>query len=186
MSIFSEVRTALREGTLVVLNDYFPTAASKNSGIIYSHTNGTEPNKPYVVIQMGSLKQVDRTSYSTFADSQENLTIINHYEIMAQFSFVGSLAGDMAFDFQNAVSNNVVMWEAFQKFNLAPIRKSTLRRVPALRETKWIEYQNLDVTFSYAVKTTQKVDVVEHIRIVYKDDGNPDTEETLYIPPLTN
>lgn len=186
MSIYSQVRQALRLGTLVVLNDYFPSTDAKNKGIIYSHTSGTEPTTPYVVIQIVKVDQQGRTSYSTFAgEVDEKLTIVNHYKITAQFSFVGTLAGDMAYDFYNAVNNNVVMWEAFQKYNLAPVEKSTLRRVPALRETKWIEYENLDVVFTYAVKTTQSVDIIEHIRLTYADDENPDTEETLYIPPLT-
>ena len=185
MSIYSQVRQALRLGTLVVLNDYFPTTDAKNKGIIYSHTSGTEPTTPYVVIQIVKVNQEGRTSYSSYADEIENLTIVNHYKITAQFSFVGTLAGDMAYDFDNAIINNTVIREAFQRLNLAPVEKSTLRRVPALRETKWIEYENLDVVFTYAVKTTQAVDIIEHIRIVYADDQNPDTEETLYIPPLT-
>jgi len=181
MSVYSQVRESLRLGTLKVLDEYFPTDALKNEAILYSHTNGTEPSKPYVVIQIVSANQVGRTSYSTLTDEDENLTIITQYEIVTQFSFCGSLAGDMAFDFNNAINNNVIMWEAFQKNKLAPLRKSTLRRLPIKRETQWIEYQNLDVTFSYAVKTTQKVDVVERISVLGLGD-TPD--ERIYIPPL--
>lgn len=186
MSIYSEVRQALRKGTLVVLADYFPTTLSQDKGIIFSHTGGTEPTTPYVVIQIIKVNQEGRTSCSTAAgEVDEKLTIVNHYKITAQFSFIGTLAGDMAYDFDNAIINNTVIREAFQKFDLAPVEKSTLRRVPALRNTTWIEYENLDVTFSYAVKSTQAVDIVEHIVLKYSEDENPDTEETLYIPPLT-
>lgn len=181
MSVYSEVRKALRDGTSVVLNDYFPTEADKDKGIIFSHQSGTEPDVPYVVIQIVSANQVGRTSYSTLTDEDENLTIITQYEITAQFSFCGSLAGDMAYDFNSAINNNVVIWEAFQKNKLAPLRKSSLRRLPIKRETKWIEYQNLDVIFSYAVKTTQKVDVVERISIL---GLGQDPDERIYIPPL--
>lgn len=182
MSIYSDLRQALRLGTIVVLKDYFPTTNTQNAGIIFSHTGGTEPSTPYVVIQIVKVNQEGRTSYSSAASDDEKLTIVNHYKITAQFSFIGTLAGDMAYDFNNAITNNVVMWEAFQKYNLTPVEKSTLRRVPALRNTTWIEYENLDVVFTYAVKTTQAVDIVERIILKYPDS---DEEETLYIPPLT-
>lgn len=181
MSIYSEVRSALRKGTARVLSEYFPTTDLQDQGIIFSHISGSEPVIPYVVIQIISTNQIGKTSYSTLTDEDENLTIITQYEITAQFSFCGSKAGDMAYDFNSAINNNVVMWEAFQKNSLAPLRKSTLRRLPIRRDTKWIEYQNLDVTFSYAVKTTQKVDVVERISVL----GLGTTpEERIYIPPL--
>ena len=185
MSIYSELRQALRKGTLVVLSSYFPTTISQDKGIIFSHTNGTEPSIPYVVIQIGKASQEGRTSYSTYANSVENLTIVNHYRVTVQFSFLGTTSGDMAYDFDNAIINNVVVREAFQRLNLAPVEKTDVRRIPVLRETKWTEFESLNVVFTYAVKTTQAVDIIEHIRIVYADDQNPDTEETLYIPPLT-
>jgi hypothetical protein len=181
VSVYSQVRTGLRDGTAVVLSDYFPSEADQDKGIIFSHQNGAEPSTPYVVIQIVTVDQVDRTSFSTLTDEAENLTIFTQYEITAQFTFCGSLAGDMAYDFNTAMSNNVVMWEAFQKNQLAPLRKSPLRRLPIKRDTKWIEYQNLDVTFSYAVKTTQKVDVVERISIL---GLGQDPDERIYIPPL--
>lgn len=179
MSIYSSVRSALRIGTLKVLAEYFPTKSAQDKAIIYSHTSGTEPSVPYVVIQIVSVNQVGKTSYSTYASSAENLTIINHYEIMAQFSFCGTTAGDMAYDFNNSIINNTVTREAFQLVNLAPINKSTLRRVPSKRDTAWVEYENLDVTFTYAVKTNQAVDIIEHISLL-----DPETQERLYIPPL--
>lgn len=181
MSIYSEVRSALRKGTITVLSEYFPTTELQDKGIIFSHGTGLEPTIPYVVIQILSTDQVGRTSYSTLTDEDENLTIITQYEITAQFSFCGTKAGDMAYDFNSAINNNVVMWEAFQKNNLAPLRKSTLRRLPLRRDTQWIEYENLDVTFSYAVKTTQKVDVVERISVL---GLGVTPEERIYIPPL--
>lgn len=185
MSIYSEVRQALRLGTLKVLDEYFPTPDAKNKGIIFSHLSGSEPSTPYVVIQIVQVIQQGRTSYSSAAtDAEEELTIINHYKISVQFSFIGSTGGDMAYDFNNAVNNNVVMWEAFQKYNLSPVEKTPLRRVPVLRDTKWIEYENLDVVFTYAVKSTQAVDIVEQVVIKYAEDES-DTEETLYVPPLT-
>jgi hypothetical protein len=174
MGIYSDVEDALRLGTLKILEEEFPDTL-----VIFSHMNGAEPADPYVSIQLVTTEQIGRTQYSTFADEQENLHILVQYEVVAQFSFIGSTAGDMAFTFNQAVSNNVVMWEAFQKNNLAPLRKSVVRRVPVKRETNWVEYHNIDVTFSYAVKTVQPVDVVERVSFVDINTG-----ETFVIPPL--
>ena len=85
----------------------------------------------------------------------------------------------MATEFLNAIPNNVVVREAYQKNNLAPIRKSTLRRAPQKRDTKWVEFFNLDVTFSYAVYTNQTIDWVEHVRFVDENSG-----EIITVPPL--
>lgn len=174
MSIYKDVRSALRLGTLKILEEEFPTTQ-----VIFSHLNGEEPSDPYVVIQIITEDQVGRTQYSTFADETENLHINTHYELLVQFSFIGSTAGAMSFTFNQAVTNNVVVWEAFQKNNLAPLRKSNLRRVPVKRETNWVEYHNIDVTFSYAVKTVQPIDVVERVSFVDINTG-----ETFVIPPV--
>lgn len=132
MSIYSQVRQALRLGTIAVLSEYFPDTTTQNKGILFSHTNGTEPSTPYVVIQIVKVVQEGRSSYSTSANTLEQLTLVSNYKITAQFSFIGTLAGDMAYDFNNSIINNVVMREAFQRLNIVPVEKSVLRRVPAI------------------------------------------------------
>lgn len=180
MSIYSSVRTALRLGTIEALNQ----SGYLNTPVIYSHQNGTEPTGSYVVIQVVNMKQTGRTEESTLTDEslpKKKITFKNHFEGLIQFSFGGSQAADMAHEFFNAVPNNVVVREAYQKNNLAPMRKSTLRYSPQKRDTKWVDFFNVDVTFSYAVYTNQDIDWVEHITIV---DAN--TGEIITIPtPVT-
>lgn len=182
MSVYSDVRTAIRNGTLKV----FQNIGLNNVPIIFSHQNGSEPADPYVVIQIVNVRQVGRTQEASFTDDgdefgeNKNLWYTAQYEVMAQFSFSGSLGPDYAQEFQHAVNNNRVIIEEYQKFNLAPIRKSLLRRAPMKRETQWIEFFNIDVTFSYAVQTIQSIDWVEHVSI---KDSN--TGEVIIVPPIT-
>ena len=45
------------------------------------------------------------------------------------------------------------------------MRKSQIRRAPQKRDTKWVEYHNVDVTFNYVITTNQLIDVVEGVVI---------------------
>ena len=183
MSIYSSIRTALRLGTIESLKQ----SGYTNTLVIYSHQNGTEPTDSYVVIQVVNIKQTGRTEESTLTDSSapsRKLTFKNHFEALIQFSFGGSKAADMAHDFFNAVPSNVVVREAYQKNNLAPMRKSTLRYSPQKRDTKWVDFFNVDVTFSYAVYTDQDIDWVEQVTIVDSNSGEIITIPTPQNPPV--
>lgn len=178
MSIYSSMRTAVRLGTLEALSQ----SGYSTTPVIYSHQSGAEPAETYVVIQIVSLDQVGRVEESTLTDEStpdRKLTFKNHYEGKIQFTFAGSDAPDIATEFLNAIPNNVVVREAYQKNNLAPMRKSGLRRAPQKRDTTWVEFFNIDVTFSYMVLTEQTVDWVEHVQFVDVNSG-----EIIVIPPL--
>jgi hypothetical protein len=43
------------------------------------------------------------------------------------------------------------------------MRKGEIRRVPEKRDTAWIDNFVLDVIFSYAVETTQPIDIIEEV-----------------------
>lgn len=178
MSIYSSVRNAVRLGTVEALNQ----SGYTNVPVIYSHQNGAEPSAAYVVIQIVSLAQIGSSQEDTLTDEsspERKITYKSYYEGTIQFTFAGSAAPDMAHEFLNAIPGNIVVRESYQRNNLAPIRKSTLRRAPQKRDTGWVEFINLDVTFSYAVKTTQTVDWVEHITLL--DDFSGDV---ITIPPI--
>ena len=178
MSVYSDFRSAVRLGSLEALEQ----AGYSTVPVIYSHQNGSEPAASYVVIQIVSLDQIGRNETSTLTDEatpQKHLTIKAVYEGTVQFSFCGSEAPDLAHDFLQAICNNVVITEAYQRNNLAPMRKSILRRAPQKRETEWVEFFNMDVTFSYMVRTTQDIDWVEHVTILDENSG-----EIITIPPL--
>lgn len=178
MTIYADMRDAVYQGTVEVFNQIgLPTTT-----VIFSHQSGPEPSSPHCVIQIVIVDQVGRTEYSTLTDDAtptKHLQIKSTYEVQVQFTFGGSTAPELGHEFLNALRNNVVITEAFQKNNLAPMRKSSLRRAPQKREAEWIEFLNMDVTFSYAVMTTQDIDWVEHVTLKDANDGF-----TITVPPL--
>jgi hypothetical protein len=86
----------------------------------------------------------------------------------------------MASTFTQRIGNNPVIHEEFSRYGLGYMRKSSIRRAPQKRETEWVEYQNIDVTFSYTVSTQQVVDVIEAVML-----GDVTTGGTFVIPPET-
>ena len=178
MSIYSDMREAVRLGTIEALSQ----SGFSSIPVIYSHQNGTEPAGSYVVIQIISLNQIGHSQTDTLTDevpTNKKITYKTYYEGIIQFTFAGSSGPEIAHEFLNAIPNNIVVREAYQKNNLSPVRKSLLRRAPQKRDTKWVEFLNLDVTFSYMVKTTQTIDWVEHVVLVDTETG-----EVITIPEI--
>lgn len=162
MPIYSDVRKAIRLGAIAALSEY-PTTP-----VIFSHGSGTEPAESYVVVNILNIEQQGHHITSTLTDTTEHLSIQVQYEILCQFSFIGSLSGDLAQSFTQRINNNPVALEELKKQRLGLMRKSQIRRAPQKRDTKWVEYHNMDVTFNYTVNTNQLVDIVEGV--VLEDD----------------
>lgn len=165
--IYSDVRAAIRNVVVSAL-DEFPTTQA-----IYSNGNGTEPTSSYVVINILSINQVGHHSTSTLINTSEELSIQVCYELQTQLSFVGSLSGDMSQSFTQNINNNPLTRLELQRNKLGLMRKSQIRRAPQKRDTKWVEYHNMDVTFNYVVTTNQIVDVVEGVVIEENLDETP-------------
>lgn len=159
MPIYSDVRAALRKGAIAALSEY-PTTP-----VIFSNSNGTEPAESYVVINILSIEQQGHHSTSTLATEDEELIFQVAYEVVCQLSFIGSLSGDMSQSFTQNINNNPLTRLELQRNKLGFMRKSQIRRAPQKRDTKWVEYHNMDVTFNYVVITNQLVDVVEGVVI---------------------
>lgn len=157
-NIYSSVRTAVRNVAVKALDEY-PTTP-----IIFSHQNGAEPEESYVIINILDEQQIGHHSTSSFTeDGTELLTYQTAYEIQVQFSFCGSLSGDLAYTFNNRINNSPWVIEEIARQNLGLMRKSNVRRAPQKRETRWVEFHNMTVTFNYILVTQEIVDVVEHI-----------------------
>lgn len=157
MSIYSDIRASIRNSALAALSEF------TNPQVIFSHSGGTEPAESYVVVNILSITQSGHHITSTLTNQDEELSIQAQYEIFVQFSFIGSLSGDMAQSFTQRINNNPVALEELKKNKLGLMRKSQIRRAPQKRDTKWVEYHNMDVTFNYTVNTNQLVDVVEGV-----------------------
>lgn len=172
MSIYSTLRPALRNIALFANSEY-PTMP-----IIYSHSNGTEPAETYVSINILDIQQIGHHSTPALTTANEVLDTRVFYEVMVQFSFFGSLAGDASHSFTQRINNNPLIFEQLNRNKLGIMRKSTLRRAPQKRDTKWVEAFNFDVTFNYIINTAQEVDVVEVV--ILQDEYSGDV---FTVPP---
>lgn len=159
MSIYFDVCQAIRKGAIAALSE-FP-----NTLVKFSHDNGDEVAESYVVINVLNIVQQGHHNTSTLVNDNGTLTFQVAYEVMAQLSFIGSLSGDMSQSFNNNINNNPLTRLELSRNKLGFMRKSQIRRAPQKRDTKWVEYHNLDVTFSYVVITDQLIDAVEGVVI---------------------
>lgn len=176
MAIYSDVRKAIRKGSLIALSD-FPTAP-----VIFSHESGSEPAESYVVINILNIEQQGHHSTSSQLRSNFETNVRVVYEVQVQFSFIGSLSGDMSQAFVQRLNNNPLSLQAWTKNNLGFMRKSSIRRAPQKRDTKWVEYQNLDATFNYIVNTTEVSDWVESVIVDSEQTGVFTVPEGVTIP----
>lgn len=159
MAIFTDLQEAIRLSVIASLPEY-PTTLVK-----FSHDNGPEPSSSYVVINVLNIEQQGHHSTSTLVNTDETLTFQVAYEIMCQFSFIGSLSGEMSQSFNNNINNNPFTRLELSRNKLGFMRKSQIRRAPQKRDTRWVEYHNIDVTFSYIVVTNQLIDSVDGVVI---------------------
>lgn len=157
MGLYTDVRSSIRRVALSALSE-FP-----NPQVIFSHLSGSEPSESYVVINILEDRQIGHHMTSTLADSSNQLSIQTSIEIMVQFSFIGSLSGEMCKSFSQRINNNPIALEDIKRNKLGILRKSQIRRAPQKRDTKWVEYHNIDVTFNYIANTNQVIDVVEGV-----------------------
>lgn len=155
--IYSDVRAAVRNAALGALKDF------TNPVVIFSNNNGSETSESYVVVNILSIEQQGHVSKSTLTTVGNELIFQVAYEIQVQFSFIGSLSGDMVQSFTQNINNNPISTEESKRQKLGFMRKSQVRRAPQKRDTKWVECHNMDVTFSYVVISNQLVDVVEGV-----------------------
>ncbi len=177
MAAYSQIRKAVRRAVIQSLIEYFPTEAEQNELLFFSHTGGTEPSKPFVVINILSIEQIGKHSTSTLSNPADNMLYIRaSYEMNVQFTFCGSTAGDMAQSFSQRINNNPFSFSSLNKEKLSVMRKSNIRRAPQKRETKWVEYFNQDVVFTYTLNTEQPVDWVE--AVVIESDIKASPEDT--------
>lgn len=176
MSVYSGVRTAIRSSALAALSDF------TNPQVIFSHGNGTEPAESYVVVNILNIEQQGHHSTSTQTTNDFKLNVRVVYEVMVQFSFIGSLSGDMAQSFTQRINNTPLVREALTKNSLGFMRKSQIRRAPQKRDTKWVEYHNIDATFNYIVNTTDISDWVESVIVDSEQTGVFTVPEGVIIP----
>ena len=170
--IYTQLEDNIRNVALVALSDFPDTP------VIFSHISGLEPAESYVIINILSNTQVGHHSTSSLTNDEEILSTQVSYEVYVQFSFCGSKSGDLAMTFNQRINNNHRVFEALTLNNLGVMRKSPTRRAPQKRETKWVEYQNMDVTFSYIIATQEAANTIEVVIVQDLQTG-----EVYTVPP---
>lgn len=200
MTIYSDLRNAIRLGTEAA----FSASGITGVPVIFSHQNGPEPTTSYCAInvltwiQRGQSDQAPYTSdakYTVVADGSEfydgpppsydggvyrtqDFKVV--YEVVCQFNFTGNSGADYCQMFAQSVCNNPVIREAFQRNNVAPIRKSMVRRVPQKRDSDWVEYFTVDVTFTCSVITKQPIEWISNVSV------SVNSGDVVSIPPIPN
>jgi hypothetical protein len=167
-TLFTQLRTNIRKVAITALSEY-PSIANVT---IFSNSNGAEPAESYVVINILEIRQIGQHNTSSKLDSQNRQAVQVAYEVMVQFSFIGSQSGDMSHSFNQRINNNYLVFESLKLNKLGIMRKSNVRRAPQKRDTKWVEYHNMDVTFSYIAVTQDVVDLIEAVVV---EDVTADT-----------
>lgn len=155
MSLFSDVKDAVYNVTLAALSEF------TNPVVIHSYGNGLEPAESFVTINVLSIEQQGHHSTSSRLDTSFKQSTQVAYEALVQVTFIGSKAGDMAQSFTQRINNNYKVFEALTRNKLGVMRKTSLRNSPRKRDTKYVDYYNIDVTFSYIGLTQDVVDIVE-------------------------
>ena len=162
MSIYSAVETSLRS----CIEDILDVIGITDVPVIYSHQNGLEPTSTYCILNVLGHTQIGRMNESTYLMKDEDvLESITQYSVQTQISFVGANADGVASDFKHALSNNRSCIDVTQRNNFGILNKSQLRRIPQKRETQWVAMSNMDIDFSFAVRTRQSYDWVEFITL---------------------
>lgn len=123
-----------------------------------SHQGSPESQLSYLsvfVADMASQREVRSGKYEIVDDNgvqKAREHIISHYTARVQLTFVGPEAGKFASNRHGNMLGGLVLQE-FNRLSIAPTKKSSLRRNPQLRGTKWVNEFAFDLTVSYAVLT---------------------------------
>lgn len=147
---------------------------------VIGYQNGPEQVTPYCVVICQSFDPAGREeipSQATYNGGTKvwEIRTLQNYLVTLRFEFVGkdtagNHGGDFATEFAHQLASPDVQ-EALRVRNLGLLQKSIIRRIPKLRETVWYNSYVIDVVFSFALETSQQIDIVESVEITgtYQD-----------------
>lgn len=139
--------------------------------VIFKHQNAPEPNKSYCAIYILSMLEKGKATKSFFLEDVPSDPNVGkhyaqqHFNVVLQLAFVGVQSGDMAFALKQALKNSILTGEDFLKEDLSFISATEVRSNPQLRETRWVESFNFDLTLGLSVQQTEDLDWVEFITV---------------------
>lgn len=147
--------------------------------VIFKNQNAPEPNKTYCAIYIINLTEKGRATKSFFLqDVPGDETVGKHYaqqhfNATLQVTSVGLQSGDMAYAVKQALKNSILTGEDFLKEGLSFISATEVRSNPQLRETRWVETFNFDLTLGFSVQQTEDLNWVEFITVNGEQIPNP-------------
>jgi len=165
----------LMQSVMTATKSIFP-----DNKVIVANQSENEPDGPYVAFSVIRDTQIGLSYHDTqLSSSNINITRAN-YEVLIQFSFVSRemyVSGDMVKTFIQALSAPPTR-EIFRKNKLSRSSASPSRYVPSKRESTWVHYHLVDVTFTYSVETRQSM-----IPIVTAEITDDITGTVYTVPP---
>lgn len=153
----SNLYDSLRNSLYTSCKSFLP-----DNELIFSHQGGQEPKGTYCSLHVLRTDKIGMEYHNTYASPNPTISSVSVYEVTVRFIFIGQDSGNLAYEFETVVDNPAARFY-FGTESLAIMRKGEVRRVPEKRDTTWVDHFTLDVIFSYAVETTQPIDIIENV-----------------------
>lgn len=154
--------------------------------VIIAYSNGFENVTPYCYIDMILDEAVGREENSG-VDVHGNTRSTEHYQARVRLIFVGK---DMSSNHGGDLAKTVMKYlttpkglDALELNGLSLMSKSSIKKVPKLRETSWYDSYVADITVAYQTIDTQSFDSIDSVNITgtYVEGSNTITD-TINIP----
>jgi hypothetical protein len=159
--IYTDIQDAVRNVVWQALDDLYP---DKNTApIIFSHMNGAEPDETYTTINLLGIYPTGRNQLGTLTDQTYQIAYMSTYEVEVRIVSCGEESGNIAHLLNHRIAVKPSVQDATRANNLGFMRKGNINHTPVRRETEWIDYHTLDITFSYQVISIETVDIIESV-----------------------
>lgn len=141
--------------------------------VIHANQGQAEPTGDYCTVSILSIEQVGRATYDNDVSDEDSLIVnsIAPYELNLLVSFIGNTSGDKAYSSHGRVSNSILTKELSQSLNLSVKEKSSVRRIPYLRNTIWADVFSYTVTFNFIAGISDTIPYIKQVIIENKDSG---------------
>lgn len=133
---------------------------SLNIPVIIDYGGGTEPTSDYGVLGITTFNKLHRDTRNSYKlpDGSFKERLKQDYEILMTFSFYGESCYEKSFEAQ-ALLSSVDVLESFYTFNnISIVDITSLRRIPELRETGYIQRVTFDLNMLVGYEFIRDVD----------------------------
>lgn len=177
MNIYQDLEDSLYN----VFSTIFPTWR-----IIFPFQNESEPQTPYLIIDVKRIDAVGREQASGLVTLDAlgetgTTTVTQNYQAKVRFEIVGlndtnTTAGDMIHSLELNLRTPAA-YELHHKNRVSLMQYSPIERLPLKRETDVYMFYQLDTEFGYSVQFVTEQDWIESTTItgVYRDAGREPT-----------